>query len=125
MRLSDLDKEWDGNSLVPLDYLSVISLVVTAPGIGVDETTEGISSEISTMRIHLPPCVIGLEVCPGLVDKTNDLDVVWGPHELDALEGASGDKTRAMTGLGAPRDRLMLGLTDGGRAIRRRPNTKI
>lgn len=77
------------------------------------------------MRIHLSSCIIGPEVCLSLVDKTNDLDVVWGPHELDALESAGGDKTGAATRLGTPRDRLMLGLTDGGRAIRWRPNTKI
>ena len=110
---------------MPLDYLFVIGCVAAAPGSRVDETTEGIPSEIGTMRIHLPSCVIGLEVCLGLVDKTNDLDVVRGPHELDALESASGDKTGATTRLGTPRDRFMLSLTNGGRASRRRPNAKV
>lgn len=110
---------------MPLDHLSVLVQVATAPGIRVDKTTEGVSSEIGAMRVHLPSPVIGLEVGLCLVNKTDDLDVVWSPHELDTLESATGDETSAMTRLGAPRDGLVLGLTNGGRAIRRTPDTEI
>jgi hypothetical protein len=77
------------------------------------------------MRVQLPSKVIGGEVGLGLIDETDDLDVVWGPHELDTLESPAGDKASAVARLGAPRDGLMFGLTDGGRAIRWRPNTEI
>jgi len=77
------------------------------------------------MRVHLSSRVIGREVGLGLVNETDDLDIVWRPHELDTLESTSGYKTRAMTRLGAPRDGLMLRLTDGGGSSRRTPNTEI
>ena len=60
-----------------------------------------------------------------MIDKTDDLDVVWGLHELDTPESASGDEASAMTRLCTPGNGLMLGLTDGGRAIRWPPNTEI
>jgi len=77
------------------------------------------------MRVQLPSCIIGQEVGLSLIDVTDDLDVVWGSHELDTLEGARGDETSAVARSGTPRDGLMLGLTNGGRAIRWRPNTEI
>lgn len=77
------------------------------------------------MRVHLPSRIIGPEVDLCLVDKTDDLDVVWGPHELDALESTTRDKAGSMARLGAPRNRLMLSFTDGGGAIRWSPNTEI
>ena len=77
------------------------------------------------MGVHLSSCIIGLKVRLGLIDETDDLDIIWGPHKLDTPESASGDKPSAVTGLGTPRDGLMLSLTNGGRAIRWRPNTEI
>lgn len=77
------------------------------------------------MGVHLPSRVIGLEVGLGLVNETDDLNVVWGPCELDTLESATGDKTCAVTRLGTPGDGLVLGLADGGRAIRWSPDTEI
>ena len=110
---------------MPLDNLFVIILVVAAPSVREDETTEGVSSEISTMRVHLPSRVIRLEVGLCLVDETDDLDIVWGLHELNAPESTTGDKTGAMTRLGTPCDSLVLGFTDGGGTIRWGPNTEI
>ena len=111
--------------LVPLDDLLVVVLVVTAPSVRVDETTEGVSAEISTMRVHLSSRVVGGEVGLCLVDKADDLNVVWGSHELNTLESTTGDETSAMTLLGTPRDGLVLGLTDCGGTIGRSPDTKI
>jgi len=101
------------HEVVPLDDL-LVGAVVTGPSGGVEETAERVTTEIGTVGIELSSKVIRLEVDEGLVDKTNDLDVVWGPHELNTLKGTSGDETRAMAGLGAPGDFLMFGLTDGG-----------
>lgn len=77
------------------------------------------------MRVHLPSCVVRLEVGLCLVNKTDDLDVIWGPRELNTLEGTSRDKAGAVTRLGTPRDSLVLGFSDGGGAIRWGPNTEI
>lgn len=77
------------------------------------------------MRVHLPSRVVGLEVCLFLVNKTDDLDVIWGPHELNALQSTAGDEPGAMAGLGTPRDSLVLGFADGRRAVRWGPNTEI
>jgi len=76
---------------VPLNHLLVIVLIATAPSIRVDETSKGVSSEIGTVRIHLTSRIVGLEVHPCLINETDDLDVVGGLHELNALERATGD----------------------------------
>jgi len=110
---------------VPLDHLLVIVRVSTAPSIRVDKTTKGVSSEIGTMGVHLPSEVVGCEVGLCLVNEADDLDVIRGPHELNTLESAAGDETSAMARLCTPRDGFVLGLTDGGGAIRRGPNTEI
>jgi hypothetical protein len=67
----------------------------------------------------------GLRLVLGLVDETDDLDVVRGLHELDALESTAGDKSGAVTRLGTPRDGLVLGLADGGWSSRRTPDAEI
>lgn len=77
------------------------------------------------MGVQLSSRVIGFEVGLGLVNETDDLNIVWGLHELDTLESTTGDKTGAMTGFGTPRDGLALDLANGGGSSRRTPNTEI
>jgi len=77
------------------------------------------------MGVELSSKVISREVDVGLVDKTDDLDVVWGLHELNTLKGTSGDETSAVTGLRAPRHLQLFRLTDGGGTSRGCPKTKI
>ena len=110
---------------MPLDHLFVIVLVVTAPSIREDEATERVPSEIGTMRIHLTSPIVGLEVYLCLINKTDDLDVVRGPHELNTLKSTSGDEASSMTWLGTPCDGLVLCLSDSGRAIGWTPDTEI
>ena len=117
--------EGERGSLVPLDHLLIIVLVITTPSIREEETSKGVSSEIGTMRVHLASRIIGSEVDEGLVDKTDDLDVVGGPHELNALESATGDEASSMTGLGAPRDSFVFSLANGGRTIWWTPDAEI
>ena len=119
------DKRRQRDSLMPLYHLLVVVLVVTAPSIRVNETTKGIPSEISTVRVHLTSIVVGLEVDEGLVDEADDLDVVGGSHKLNTSESATGDEASAMAGLGTPCDGLVLGLTNGGGTIRWTPDTEI
>ena len=77
------------------------------------------------MGVELSSKVIRREVDEGLVDETDNLDVVRGPHELNTLKGISGDEASAVTGLRAPRDFLLFRLTDGGGTGRGRPKTEI
>jgi hypothetical protein len=77
------------------------------------------------MRVQLSSEVIGLEVDEGLVDETDDLEVIGSPHKLNSLEGASGNKTSAMTGLGAPGDFFSFCVTDSGGTGGRSPKTEI
>lgn len=110
---------------MPLDDLFVVVLVVTAPSIGEDEAAERVSSEIGTMGVHLSSRVVGLEVNLCLFDETDDLDVIWGPRELNTLESTTGNETGAVAGLGTPGNSLVFGFTDGGGAIRRGPDAEI
>jgi len=125
-RVANLETERvTAHEVVPLDNLRIAVVVAIRPSGGVDETAEGVTTEIGTMGIELSSEVIRLEVDESLVDKTDDLDVVRGPHELNTLKGTSGDETRAMTGLSAPGDFLMFRLTDGGWTGRGCPETEI
>ena len=110
---------------MPLNYLLVIILVAAAPSIRVDEATKGVSSEIGTVRIHLTSRVVGLKVHLCLINKTDDLDVVGGLHELNTLERSIGDKASSVAGFGTPRDGLVLGLTNSGGTFRWSPETEI
>jgi len=110
---------------VPLNHLLVVILVAAAPSVRVDETSKGVPSEIGAVRIHLTSRVVGLEVHLCLVDKTDDLDVVGGLHELNTLERAIGDKAGSVTGFGTPRDGLVLGLTNSGGTFGWSPETEI
>jgi len=77
------------------------------------------------VRVEFSSKVIGLDVDEGLVNETDDLDVVWGLHKLNTLEGTSGDETRAMTRLGTPGNFLMFRLTDSGGAVWRSPDAEV
>lgn len=112
------------HEVVPLDNLFV-GAVVARPSGRIDETTEGVATEIGTVRVKLSSGIVGLKVDLGLVDETNDLNVVGGPHELNTLKSASGDKTRTVTGLGAPRDFLSLRVSDGLGTSWGSPETEI
>jgi hypothetical protein len=112
------------HEVVPLDNLFV-GAVAARPSGRIDETTEGVATEICTVGVKLSSEVVGLKVDLGLVDETNDLNVVGCPHELNSLKSASGDKTRAVTGLGAPRDFLSFSVSDGLGTIWRGPKTEV
>ena len=98
---------------VPLDDLLVGALVARPCG-GVEETTEGVTMEISAVGIELSFVVVGTKVDEPLVNETDDLSVVGGLHELNNLEGTSGDEVRTVIGLGAPGNFFMFRPVDGG-----------
>ena len=113
------------HEVVPLDDLLVSVVVATRPSSGVDETAEGVTTEIRTVGIKFSSVVISGEVDEGLVNETNDLDVVWGRHKLNTLEGIGRDEASAMTGLSAPGDFLLFRVSDGRGTGRRSPKTEI
>ena len=112
------------HEVVPLDDLLVIGATVR-PGGGVEKSSEGVTAKVCAMGVEFSSIVISLEVDEGLVDKTDDLNVVWGPHELNTLKGAGGDETRAMAGLGAPGNFLVFRLANGGGAGRGCPEAEV
>jgi len=111
------------HKVVPFDDLLVT--VVALPSSGVDETTEGVSTEVGAVGVELSSGVISSKVDSGLVNETDDLDVVWGLHVLDTLKGTCGDETSAVAGLGAPRDFLLFCLADGGGTRRGSPKAEV
>ena len=114
-RIASLETESvTAHEVVPLDDLLVVVLVVTGPCGGVEETTEGVTAEVGTVGVELSSEVIRTEVDEPLVDETDDLNVVGGPHELNTLQGTSGDETSSMTGLGTPGNFLVLRFADCG-----------
>jgi len=62
--------------------------------------------------IHFTSPVTALQVDLGLVNETNDLDVVGCAHELNTLKSIVGDEPSAVTGLGAPGDHFPFSVGD-------------
>jgi hypothetical protein len=124
-RITNLEAEnATTHEIVPLNDLFVV-VVSARPCSRVDETAEGITTEIGAVGVQLSTKVIRLEVDQWLIDETNDLDVVRSLRVLNTLEGASGNETSAMTGLGAPRHFFAFRITDGGGTGRRCPKAEI
>ena len=113
------------HEVVPLDHLLIIIAVASRPSGGVEETTKGVTTEVGAMGVKLSSKVIGGKVDEGLIDETDDLDVVGGLHVLNTPEGTGGDETGPVAGLGAPGDFLVLRLTDGGGTGGGSPETEI
>ena len=125
-RVTDLEAEnITTHEIVPLDDLLVAGVVSIRPTVRVYETTEGVTTEVSAVGVQLSSSVIFFEVDKGLVNESNDLEVVRGPHKLNALEGAGGDETRTVTGLGAPGNFFCFRLTDGGETLTGSPKAEI
>lgn len=85
-----------------------------APGIGEDQSTNGITLLVGTVRVKLPSLIGGLEVDLGLIDEASNLNVVRGLKELNALQGTTGDHTSAMALFSTPGDFGSLGVGDQG-----------
>lgn len=110
--------------LVPLLGLLVGSLV-RRPGVGEDETSERVTTLVSTMGVHLSSTVILLEVDLRLVKEANNLNVVRGLHELDTGNGTRRNETSTVAGLGAVSDGLSFDAADDTVGLRRTPDTPV
>lgn len=125
-RVAGLEAECaTAHEVVPLNHLLVTVVVAVRPGGGVDKATEGVATEVGTVRVKLSSVVIRGEVNEGLVDETNNLDIVGGLHELNTLKGTSGDETATVTGLGAPGDLLLFCFSNGRGTVGRCPEAEI
>lgn len=102
------------HEVVPFDHLFVAAVISIAPSIGVEKTAEGVSSEISTVRIEFTSEIIGSQVDLGLVNETDDLDIVRCFHELNTLESSRWDDSGTMSRLGAPGNFELFGVTNSG-----------
>lgn len=115
------------HEVVPFDDLleCVVISAVGWEGIGVEESSEGISSLISTMRVHLASSVIRLDVNKGLVNPAHDLNIRRGLHELNTGERSGRDDACPPPRLGAPRHSLALCISNNSIRLRRAPDTKV
>lgn len=94
----------------------VVLATVAGEGVGVDETTDRVSTAILSSRVELTTKVkwLGLNVDLGLVNETGDLDVSRALDELETLEGTLRNETSTFAGLGTPGDFDTLSVTNGG-----------
>jgi hypothetical protein len=76
-------------------------------------------------RVELAASVAGLDVDLGLVNEAGDHDVVVVLEHLRAEEGTGGDLAGAVSGLGAPRDLIALGVGDERVGRRRSPEAEV
>jgi hypothetical protein len=72
------------------------------PDVGEDEATDGVSTEVGTVGVHLSSPVTLEDVDLGLVDVADGLDVVGCADPLDTGQGALWDETGAVSWLSAP-----------------------
>ena len=112
------------HEVMPFDDLLIVG-VAAGPSGGVDETTKRVTTEVSAVGVELSSIVVSGEVDEGLVDETNDLDVVRSLHKLNTLKSAGGDETSAVTGLSAPGDFLLFRFSNGSGTFRGSPETEI
>jgi len=112
------------HEIVPFNDL-LICAVVAAPRSRVEETSERITSEVGTVGIQLTTKVVRRQIDLSLVNKTNNLDVVRSPHELDTSESTRRNHASAMTGLRAPSDFFLFSVTNGCRTTWWCPETEI
>lgn len=77
------------------------------------------------MGVKLSSTVSVLDVDLGLVDETNDLNVIGSFHVLETGQGASRDDTGTTALLGAPSNFLTLGVTDGRVGLGGCPDTPV
>jgi hypothetical protein len=106
---------------VPLDDLSGVAV----ESIGEEETTHRVTTEISTVGVHLSSPVTLENVDLGLVDEADSLDVGLGLDPLNTGQGVGGNETRAVSGLGAPSDHDTLDVTDFLAVVRGTPDTEV
>lgn len=108
-RVTCFDAEDVGaHEVVPFDNLLECFVVSSVgwEGVGEDETSEGISSLISTMRVHLASTIIRLDVNKRLVNMPNDLNICRGLHKLNTGKRAGRDDPRPTPWFGTPGDSL-------------------
>ena len=115
------------HEVVPLNSLGVgvVVAVRCVESVRVNETTQWVTTEISTVGVKFSSVVIRGQVKHGLVEEGDDLEVRRGLEELDTGDSTGGDQASAVAGLGAPCDFLTFGVTDGSGAGGRSPNTPI
>lgn len=90
-----------------------------------NDTTHWVTAQISTMGVHFSAKVIRSKVDQLLVDETDNLNVVWGLHELDTGEGTSRDEAGTTAGLSAPGNHLAFSVGDNRVGVRRGPQAEI
>jgi len=112
------------HEIVPFEDL-LVGVVIAAPSRRIKETTEGVSSSISTVRIQLSPAIAILDVDLLLVDEPNNLNIIGRPHELNALERSGRNGASPTPRLRAPGDFLTFGIGNEGVGLGGSPEAEI
>jgi len=106
---------------VPLDDLGGAA----SEGIGEDDTTHRVATEVGTVGVHLSSPVTLQNVDLGLVDEADSLNVGRSPDPLDTGESAFRDQASAVARLGAVGDHDTLDVTDFLAVLRGTPNAEV
>lgn len=77
------------------------------------------------MRVEFTTGIVRLQVDLSLVDEANNLNIIGRPHELNSLEGPSGNGTSSTAGFCAPRNFFTFRIRDGGVGVWWGPETEV
>jgi len=110
-----------GHKIGPL-----VILLVSTERVSEDQSSNGVTVTVSTVRIEFTALVALGNVHRSEVTNTSNLDVINGFDEMHAFKRAIGDRARSAAGLGAPRDLVLLGVADSvSSGARRSPEAEI
>jgi hypothetical protein len=83
----------NSHEVVPLHDLGPLRSIAASESLRVHQTTQWISSSISTVRVHFTAIIASLDIDLSLVDESNYLNVRWSSGELDTLECSCWNET--------------------------------
>jgi len=128
-RVTRLETEHVGaHEVVPfndLDHVGGAVGIALRQAVGEDESTKGVTTFVSTVRVHLSSTVIRVHVDQALLDPTSNLDVGRGLHELDTSKSSFGDDASTPFVGCAPSDGGSLGSSNILIGSRRSPKTEV
>jgi hypothetical protein len=111
----------------PVNDLLVGGIVATVAreGVRVHQTTEWVTAQVGTVGIKLSSVIVSSHVNLGLINESNDLNVIGCLNELDTSQSTARDQASSVPRLSAPGNFLLLGITDGGVRLGGSPQTEV
>jgi len=112
------------DKVVPFNHLSV-RVVATAKCVAVNESTQWVAPEICAMGIQFTSPVTSGNVELGLINETDNLDIIGRFHELKTCQCALGYQAGTVARLGAPRNHLSFMATNVRIGFSSAPQAKV